>query len=283
MDNQAQNITRYLRNEMPPKERMAFEALIQKKETLAREVRFQKDFHGFLGRNKPELETKLSNLGDEFILNQSSNSNKKTWWILVGVLMILAILYFFFLGQETKQTIDSKLPKNENQVIRPDDSVKNNLNKVIKKAPLPTPKEDVPKLTKPKPPIAQLNKTDFEPNPFMEDLMSDNLRTIAREDSTFIFKPEKEALFNLKNKNAFVLKGRTNVLPPYQLIIYSNQNSDIENDIRQFEKSFNGNLEAGKYHFDISENLNLKRGLYYWVLQKEGSQSFLYISRFRVE
>ncbi|MGB0984931.1 MAG: anti-sigma factor family protein, partial [Saprospiraceae bacterium] len=103
MNDRLENIIKYLDNEMSADERMAFENQLRNDEVLAKEVAFQRGLHGFLDRQKPNLEQKLSNLGDEFILNPPTKKTSFSTLKIIGILSLLALVsYFsFFLKNNT--------------------------------------------------------------------------------------------------------------------------------------------------------------------------------------
>ena len=192
---------------------------------------------------------------------------------------------FRFFAQNAENAVEKESTEIDNQMPAQIDSVENNLEETLEQTPTSPPQKEKPKPSKPSVnlPIAQVDKTNFEPNPFLEDLMSDMIRNVSKEDSVFIFRPKRDTVFKANQTIEFELKGKTNVSPPYQFFIYSNQQTDVENDVRLFEKILKGKSDNSEFLFEMTQNMDLEKGLYYWVLQKENSRNFLYVSRFRKE
>lgn len=295
MDEELDNIIKYLDNEMSENERLDFENRIRKEEVLAKEVAFQRDLHGFLEREKPELEQKLSKLGDEFIINQPLNKRvfPYYWTTLLFLIIVLFISYFVFFNNKSLTPIDNQNPPKIEGTI-PTDKIEIESQDTIKEpieleptneveSPLKNPLQKPEKTTPIKEPIALLDKKAYERNAIMEGVIVETYRTNEPEDLTIVTVPKEDAIFKHSEKILFIINGSSTIDNDYQVIIYSNRDFDIENDYRVLDSQFDSKLINGQYQFDFKANLSLEKGLYYLVLRKKGTRDILHISRFTVE
>lgn len=291
MDDQLDNIIKYLDNEMSKNERIDFENRIRKDKALAQEVEFQKGLYEFLKREQPELEQKLSDLGDEFIIEKQKKKRVIPFWIIVSILFLalLTIGYFAFFKQEKPihplpppPEIEEVIPNDEIEELREDtQDVIEPKNKIEKPNPtLPsTPEESIPE----EQPIAFLDEKAYERNPMMEEIISANYRTDEQGDTITIVAPKADAVIAYSELISFTVKGSSSTHNKCQIIIYSNRDFDIENDYKTLDASVDGQLIDDLYQFDFNSNLALEKGLYYLVIRKGGSRDVLHISRFTVE
>lgn len=293
MDDQLENIIKYLDNEMSKNERLDFENQIRKDKALAAEVEFQRGLHGFLKRDKPELEQKLSNLGDEFIINQQNKKRAFPYWIVLLILFIALLMgyFLFFSKKDNPIPNDSQTPPQIEEII-PTDEIKKEAQETIKKPVEPIDKIEKPVKTPPsKPektpdkeqPIALLDEKIYAQNAMMEDVITANYRTDEKDDSVIITIPEEDAVFKYSEAILLTVQGSSSTLDDYQLIIYSNRDFDIENDIRILDAKIDSQLNNERYQFNFNGNIALEKGLYYLIIRKNGTRDILHISRFTVE
>lgn len=287
MNDQLDNIIKYLDNEMSETERFAFEKQIRNDEMLAKEVVFQRGLHGFLNRKKPALEQKLSNLGDEFILNPTEKKTRFSVWKVIVILLSMALIAYFSLLYKNNDTIEKALPQPETEEQSPIKIEEINKTETIEQEKnTETPQEE----NKPKTPtiridqpIASLDKANYDQNPILESVMKENYRSDASENTMFITKPKADVTFKSDEKIPLIVTGYTDIEPNYRLIIYSNRSFDIENDYRVLDTSLSGKSIDGTNHFRFNGEIPLEKGLYYLVMKKDGSRDVLYISRFTVK
>ena len=287
-DNQIENINKYLDNEMSINERTVFEKQLRNDKELAEELAFYKDFHGFAERRKPALRQDLSDLGDKFIIEPNKNKRVFSFWILIPILLLTAMIgYFsFFYKNNISQIntpptdIETQLPTNNPEENSDDNSNEN------AEEPIETPKpnnEPNPSELPINQPIAALDKADFERNSILEDVIKETYRETLVQDSTILSAPAPDAEFKFGANIPIFVEGLTTVSPSYVINIYSNRSFDIENDFPVLNAPMNGKAENGKYRFRFNGEVPLKRGLYYLVIKKDDLIEVLYISRFTVK
>ena len=286
-DQKLDRIITYLDNNMSTDERTAFEKELRDNEVLAKEVAFQRGLHGFLSREKPSLEQKLSNLGDEFILHSAEKKTRFSVWKIIVISLLLALVAYFSFFYRRSTTIEKTLPKTETEEqspIKVEEPIE--ANPINKEEDTEIPKEK-DKSTKPTisvdQPIASLDKANYERNPILESVIQENYRSDATETITFVTKPKADAIFKSAKKIPLVVTGNTNVNPNYRLIIYSNRSFDIENDYRILDTQLRGKTIGGRNYFRFNGEIPLEKGLYYLVIRKDDSRDVLYISRFTVK
>lgn len=290
MNDQLENIIRYLDNEMSKNERIDFENQIRKDEVLAKAVAFQRGLHGFLKREKPELEQKLSNLGDEFIINQSSKKRASSYWIvaLLTIVILSIIAYFVFFNNNNTTSNDNQNSTKTEEII-PTNEIKNEEQETIK-SPIKAIESpiEIPSLKPTKEiivddqPIASLDEKVYERNAIMEEVITETYRTNKIEDFTIVTIPKQDEVFKYSKSIPFKVNGTSTINSDYQLIIYSNRNFDIQNDYKILDTQIDGERINNQYQFDFNGNLSLEKGLYYLVIRKSGTRDILHISRFEV-
>lgn len=286
---QVEQIITYLDQAMPLKERTAFETQLQNDETLAKEVTFQRNLHGFLDRYDPEMEDKLSALGDEFIVGQKHAFAPRILSISILLLLVLLVYFLFFYKKNATSNLKNDLPKIEIPQEKTPNSTIEEIPQEIKIPPketikIPSKKQ---KIT-PKPPINQpiaaLNKTDFEPNPSLESVIQENYRGDDAKIITTINIPKPDAIFKYESTIPLLVDGfSSNTDFDYRLTIYSNRPYDIENDYRLLDTPLKSIQKNEQNHFRFNAQIPLKRGLYYLVIRKDGTRDIVYISRFTVK
>ncbi len=291
-DNLEKNINRYLNNEMPESERIAFEAQMRQDKALADEVEFQRGFVGFLGRHKPELEAKLDALGDTYIL-ESAKKKSYNWWILLGLLLVVAIISYFILSSRNsnQNTNNTSKPTIETpEEIAPEStSIEEDTTKNIEAdKPIiipPTieetqPVEDNPPIEDQ--PIASIDESLYERNPNMELVIQTNVRATAQNQLVTIEIPIDNATLNTENQPLFSIKGTATTPLNYKIIIYNNQDFAINNNLPVFETTAQTIEKNGKNLIQFNANIPFDKGLHYLIIQKEGARDILHISRFEV-
>ena len=293
MNNQLENIIKYLDNEMSEIERLDFENQMRKDDVLAKEVAFQRGLHGFLEREKLNLEQKLSDLGDEFIINPNKDTKKgglPIWLIgLLGFVVVAVVFYFIFFSKNNSNTFDNDNSTKTEEVI-PNNTIKNvpnetidtTVNEIINPIEPPTfRKEKTPKDNNQ--PIASVDEKVFERNAIMEEVITETYRENKPKDFTTVTIPKQDEIFNYTNSIPFKVVGNSTVDTDFQLIIYSNRDFDINNDYKILDTKIDRKFVDNQYQFNFNGNLSLKKGLYYLVIRKNGTREVLHISRFTVK
>ncbi|MFK7946676.1 MAG: hypothetical protein AB8G11_03725 [Saprospiraceae bacterium] len=291
-NNQEQNINRYLNNEMSETERIAFEEQIRNDKALADEVAFQRGFAGFLGRYQPSLESKLENLGDKYIITPTKEKSYK-WLILSAILLLSAIVVFIIFNKKTTSNIDTNNSSNstiETQQETPtqipiieEDTIENNDENTI---------PFVPTIDKIEPkkgeqntdnqPIASIDESLYERNPNMELVIQNTVRTNDNVQLLTIVEPINDAIISAKDLIDFKINGTAKNELNYDIIIFNNQDFNINNNYPIFKTEGKSVEEQSENKIKFNANLPLGKGLYYLIIQPENSRQILHISRFEV-
>ena len=293
MDDQLEHIIQYLDNEMSEKERTTFEQTMKADAELAKEVAFQRQFHGFMSRRKPEIETQLTALKEEFKLQPLPKKKQQNWmWIILPILLVGGI-YFLFFYNKTTPIDKQEIPPTQQQEVIPNDiekdSTKEHTIDTLKDETPPTiPKTPIKKTDDnlqlpPNQPIAAIDKTIYKPNPLLEGRLENSVRnSTAKKKMTMVY-PKSDATLKATPQVNFLVEGTTHITPPYRLIIYSNRTFDIDNDYRILDKELTGTNNEDVFSFRFNASLNLNKGLYYLIMRKDDTRELLYISRFSVK
>lgn len=289
MENQI-NIEKYLNDQMSKEERRAFEQQLKEDFELRKAVDFQKRLKSFMVIREPKLEQQLEQLGNQYFDKKGKRTVKYLWVGVVGLTITVATILFLTKEENTVsnqkvETIDT-VKTTKAPLIEPvleTDSIKPIKPEPPKKeiAPSPAaPNENKPTPKKENRPIAQLNPKDFEPNPFLEDLMQSNLRNDDAE--TTVWRPKKDVPLPYEEKIVFQVSGTTYATPPYRILLYTNKISDFEEDIQLLNAEFEGTPNETVFNFNLEKEIILQRGLYYFLIEQIESEELLLISKFEV-
>lgn len=290
MDNQIK-IEKYLNDQMSTEEKRTFDQQLREDSELRKEVNFQKRLQSFFETREPKLRTQLEQLGNQYFDKKDNGSISYLWIGVIGLTLTVAI--FLFSRKEEKTILNQQLEvidtldNTTTTLTEPrleTDTIKTEKTQPSKKEVAPsssTSKENKPTPKKENRPIAQLNPKDFEPNPFLEDMMQSNLRN--DETKTTVWHPNTEAPLRYEEKIVFQVSGTTNATPPYRILLYTNKVADFEEDIRLLSVTVEGTLnEETVFDFNLEEEITLPRGLYYFLIEQVESEEELFVSKFEV-
>ena len=253
LNEQEKKIDQYLNDEMSEKERQAFEVAIETDAELAKKVAFQKDLTQFFKERNPDLERTLSELGDEFFIDNNEppssdkkSSNNKFWmFLLLGMALVTAVGGFFYFNNKGNQPqfddfysnpIDAEKAIEKgmledggsegtiiNEVTNPKiDEEEDNEEEVDNED---EEKENTPKSS---PPMASVDKENYQPNPMLEGIIRENVRSDGNNFS--ITSPKlgqtiisKNGIVNLK------LKGNSDSERKIKVVLYDNKELSFSN------------------------------------------------------
>lgn len=323
MIEQQDNIKNYLTDKMSNTERQLFEASMQADDVLTEEVMFNKDLMSFLEDDNPEMEKMLMELGNEFssqslipppvistekqVNNTTPNndSNNKKWLLwLIGILMILAGVWWFSRSSDnetsenttsikTNSVLENGIDENNTKLIEESNPEKNTIEiedklnqpgKVTPKLPtIPdfTPKGDVPtrSLGNDTQPMA---KADYTPNNDLELLIVDGIRS-----SNLVFElnqPKDFYTFYEKEKQTkIVIEGTINQSIPLEVIIYDNSQNSFSKNQFVLKQDMRVKAVNDEFTFSFIANTTIPKGLYYFFIYNKQTQEMLTISKFSIK
>lgn len=273
-----ERIEKYLNNKMTDSERNAFELEVKQDISLSQQLDYNRSLMNYFNDYEPELEKTLSALGDKYFQPQKKPLFKNKWLIIIPALLLLLFVVYRFIPNGTAPTIDKTNtiitePDGDNQPTIDkgnDESSDSDDNPVVNPSDNEaTKKDNQPKVDQP---IASLNPDDFKPIADLEDLIKESVRS---DEKTEISEPLNGKVYKYQSLINFKLQGKTNITPPYQLIIYTNKSNDFDNDIRLVNQTIN--------QLKFNAKIPLKRGLYYLVIQKQETEEMIHISSFSVK
>ncbi len=291
MDDHLIDIDKYLDNNMSPDERKAFEERLRTDKELTEEVAFQKELKGFFENRNPQLRQDLKDLGAEFIVEEKKTGSSPYW--IWGSLFVLIAIGFYGLYFSTSTSIVSDTPsqQTEQQNNTPQD-VPSTIEEIAPEQTTPnTPKDnnesteertiDVDDIPEDQPIASLDNKERFVPNDLVEGIIQERYRA-EEEDPTTVTLPEKDATFKYQKLIPLKINGQTTIAPNYQLAIYSNETSAIENDYPLLKTALQHTVKDGVYTFKFNGEIPLDKGLYYLFIRQADTFEVLYVSRFTV-
>ena len=282
MEKRQNQIENYLNNEMPKGERQDFESDLERDKSLQESLKFQKGMQEYMDERNPDFENILSEMGGKYFQERKSNLFFLKWWIYIPIILIILVGIWRFLPLTSTTPI--KAIPSEPSVIVPLKTTEDKPTSPIEEPKIEQEKEATPVTpidnSIENQPIASLNPDDFKRNNALESIISEKYRNDIFTEMTF---PKKNQVFAYNKGVNFKVKGNTTASPPYQLIVYSNQVSDFDNDYRLLDKELDGFKSNDEFQFRFNAEIPFKQGLYYLILQDESEGAILYISRFEVK
>ncbi|MFK7947200.1 MAG: hypothetical protein AB8G11_06415 [Saprospiraceae bacterium] len=310
LNEQDKKIEEYLNGEMSNDERQAFEAAIKNDAELAKEVTFQKDLMQFFEERNPDLERKLSELGDEFFEDDADiSSNKKKYFnwlfLVVGLVLLSALGGYIYINNlnarqfdassdlyiDAEKAINEGMEHDNGNEDAPDTMFEEEEEEKQQTQQQETEQEIEQETTeentkmdsgditeKSPPPMAEIDIENYKVNPMLEGIIRENVRSDGNNFKiTF---PRKEQTFYSKNDIInFRLEGNSSIERNVQVVLYDNKESSFSND--QYVLSTTKDLKNGDFSFSI--NIELKNGLYYYVMQEKETGKILHVSKFDIK
>lgn len=305
-------IDRYLANELKGEELDAFEKEKNSNKALAEEIEVNAHMKEFLS-DSPEndLRKNLHNLGNQFEEKEEeqtplvpiSKGNSLKYLFQVAAAIFLAAMAWWIYNQSTTkenndepQIVDQPKdnlpdPKQKPVEIQKED-VENTENLVEE---YPNQKEDI-KIQTPKDPIEilppkketrDLYAANFKPNPSLELLVNNNLRS-----NDFELNIDKQignvSISSLEDVVSFNFGGTINsdenlLEKDLKIHLFSNDKkayddfSSILSDDLKLEET-----KKETYNFDFSKYIVLKPGVYYYLLEDVGIEKIYHVGKFEV-
>lgn len=308
LNEQEQQIERYLNGEMSEKERQTFEAAVKNDTELMKKVAFQKDLMQFFEERNPALENTLSELGNEFFVEDTNppTSGKKSsnnkFWMFLSLVFVLVIAFggFFYFNDNGEQqqhdeiynnpidaekainqgmledggsegkTLDTSIEEAQetDEETSSDDEIDENI--IDDKS-----EEETKKIS---PPMASVDTESYQTNPVLESLIRENIR--SNESKFEITSPSIGQ--SIYSKNSIVnlrFEGNSSTATSIQIILYDNKKSSFSNN--QYIISTSKDLTNDD--FSVALNIELENGLYYYIVQEKNTREVLHISKFNVK
>lgn len=294
-ENTYQKIQRYLDKELTGKELEDFKKALKSNKNLAQEVTLQKDMAELLA-DSPENELR-KNL--QMLSAQVDEDPSKTGFPFKHLLWIIPIAlvagWFFFSSRNatpTETVIIPPINKEEPQPIetKPENNAspakETSQEKEESTVPERPTQNDQPKKKEAAPsprPIA----ANFEPNPSIEFLISNNLRASdfeftveKKQDNIKLSAPSNPFKFQF----AATIKSEQDLSEQdFKLHLFSNKKADFENF--QTLSTFGLPLEVqtdNTYQFELQQTLNLPPGLYYYIIEDLAEEKIYFVEKFEV-
>ncbi len=288
--NQQERIHKYLSQEMDTDELARFKAEMVTNSDLSEAVDLQRDISTFFKERTPGLASILEEEGAQHFKEQTRKNRFRQWKWLLPILIVPFGLALWW-SQKTishltpkekspatleRSTIDKKAPF----LV---DTIYNTPPPSKEKFPTPSDKQpnNAPKPSNKKELIASVDPTNFQLNPIIESILSEQVR--ARGSITELETPVKDTTFSFAPTISFQVSGTAAIAPPYTLSIYSNRVFDFENEYKVLSASLTGTPLGENYSFSFNANVPFPKGLYYLFLQTEEEGGIIHISRFKVE
>lgn len=271
-------IKAYLTDKMDVLQRQKFEISIQRDFDLRKEVEFNKDLMSYLENDKPELEDTLKRLGAKYASDKKVVASKpkiNNWWfIAVVVLLFIAIVWYF--NRTAEESIEvpinnnfqEELPENIEQQVIENGSVK-------EQAVEETPTQDGK-------PIAIIDNTVFNPNAYLEDLITDGIRSDDVEIK--IKDAAKELEFKQQEGKAKIrIIGEINKDIPLEIQIFNNSQEKFLDNQFILKADVNKKAIKDEFQFDFYINTSVEKGIYYYLIYNKSNEDLLKISKFYVK
>jgi hypothetical protein len=97
-----------------------------------------------------------------------------------------------------------------------------------------------------------------------------------------IVEPVKDAIISITDLVDFRIKGTAKNPLDYDIIIFNNQDFNINNNYPILKIAGKSTQEQGENRIEFNAKLPLENGLYYLIIQPKNSRQVLHISRFEV-
>lgn len=296
-DDLYRRIDEYLDNELSSDERRSFEQAMSEDEELAKEVALQKEIQELLTDTpENELRQNLERLNEQVVQEGASSRSKWRW----GGLLLLLVPFIWWLYKPAEENIEHSTLNQEQQESLEEENVPSDEEVSEKDIDLPTneEKDQVPvetektKEPEPNPPTQKQEDpgpiaVNFDPNPSIEFLISNNLRSDDMEWSDI--QTVKDKLQSSNNTSipfhfrAQLKSAEDLTEKKIKLHLFSNEEEAFDN----FEplKSFDLNLDSiseDVYFIDFQINMSLAPGLYYYIVEDYEIEKIHYVNKFEL-
>lgn len=284
-------IDRYLGDDLTKGERTDFDRLLAKDKSLRRRVSLRKDLVAYLSGKEASMADFLeradrAHFESSNVKNEPASAKRAYWWWLLLVLIGLAGLVWWFAGRSARGAPSLPPPEPQRQTTVPvlGDTLDQSVPDVVpppapSTSPAPAtarPKVDAPKTdavpqqpTTDIPVFAQLDPADFTPYPLLEDMAGGQLRG-GIDSTSLVLVPATDTIFLAALERA-KLKGYSTVEPPYEVLIFDNQERNFMEDRSVLHQRTEGAIQGDGYAFDVDLSTLTRNGRFYvLVLDEEG-------------
>lgn len=253
LENREELISRYLLNELSDEESIRFEEHYFICEECFKQLKAAEEAFALIkleGKSLKESAERKS-IFDK-IFGSSSNSFK--WAVGFASIIILLIIGYalFNTGSENVK---------EKTIVNDKDSLKNLVTEELKKD-----EKEIVVNKNQKNLIAELSDPSFKPNPYYEEWINDNVRSI----NNIVEKILSPALGDTIKTSTVNFNFRSKESVPVRLVVLDNS----ENEIESLQLNRTDNLD---YQFRLKTSA-LKSGLYYWKIEDE--REVLFVGKF---
>lgn len=292
MINKQDEIRDYLKNQMSEAQRKAFEQEIQTNPELAKEVAFNKELMDYIKSHNPELEIQLKKLGEKYA-TQSQTAQpafRRSRWSIVALiaLVLIAILWYFNQNPEEiktpeNQIDDSSRTDRDTTQRKLQDTAKTWRMKMNDTTSRNTNMDNQSTIIKDKP-IAIIDNSAFKPNPYIENLITDGIR--SNDVQITINEPPKGLIFK-QNQGTATIKIEVNCNKdiPLEIKVFGNIQQDFINNKIILKADFERKNKTADNKFEsiFYANMLIEKGIYYYFIYDKKANTLLKVSNFYVK
>jgi hypothetical protein len=280
MPNNYNDIDRYLDGLMSETEKQTFEEALRKDADLRAAVQTQQDLAGFFEAYEPELEEKLEALGAVYFQPPPPRRRRLPLLVVAAVgLLGVGIFVFFNQKNTTPPTITKPAQEQEQKQVQEQKKIPE---PEPTNEPLPVAPQKVSPPTKQKAPAPIAAADAFAPNPLLESLISENVRSDAFQFS--ITSPPPNGTLALKDgKVLLALQGTITQKQDLTMVLYNNNPDAFQKNYPIFKQALTLQPTADNGFLIQSQfNLELPAGIYYMLLLPADKNDILYVANFLV-
>lgn len=252
LKNRERLISKYLLNELSDDESLKFEEHYFRCEECFKELKTAEDaFNLISDEGRAAFQSSESNSSNSIFMFFKTLSNPVRIGFAFALVVLVFVLYFALKNDSTSLSEEQKIftDKESTQKKEVDTSI-------VQPKKQASPESNL---------IAELSGPRFNPNPYYEEWISENVRSSSDIVETVLSPAINDTIIS----SQVLFKFRLNELKPAQLIILDNN----ENEVKSVQLK-NENL-VYNFRLNISE---LRAGLYYWKIEDENE--VLFVSKF---
>lgn len=288
-------IDRYLAGEMTSSEKTQFELGMKADQQLANQVNLRREMTNFFRRDGDSLLEKLEKAGDKHLTDTTKPKRRGTLVLFLAALLFLATLMVYLLNARSGKLPEksavapardslllepNKAPEpSESPVILPPDTA-DDLSPVPEKR--TTTKEVERAVEKPltSPPVAAIDPADFQPNPYLEALLADELRSTV---DLSIYRPKAADTLALSWNKSLQINGTISEKLPLRYVVFDNDETRFIDDQPLESGALKLTEQDNGFSFNTSLRKELKSGRYYLLILNAESEAVLDIRLFFVQ
>lgn len=293
-EKKSENIDRYLADEMTSSERSAFESEIRSNQKLQNTVNLRKEMGAFFSKGGDDLLEKLKAAGEQQFAPSHTASTSMWKWLLAILAVVLAAMAAYWFSKSDQNNIapvqkddavikpmpiatDTQVVGHDTVLLSPDKPSEKKASQPEQKPARKPAKQQSPVAV----PIAQANPADFSPNPYLEEIIGDQLRSVI-ELSVDSPQPGDTMSIAIK-ENGLPLAGTLNQEMKLTYALYDNKEESFFNEKPLASGELATSLKAEKYTFSRRIKAAFKPGRYYLLLFNSADEEMLDARTFIVE